>query len=297
MMSDFETLSGLVPDRIIFCGVLVADLHPADFSVQEGGSFPVISDLICHIIVLGGKMDVTIDRFSYECTPDENNVVDIKPMNEVSSIRLSNDFSGKMVVISRQFLDTVLKGRKPIRASELFSLKMHTVATFSESEISSILRYYKNIEESPSDSDDRFDMAIFCYSVLLLHLNMVKMMRSKISSSENRYKATRAGMILDAFFKLLSENVEKEHEVVFYAERLCITPHYLTLVTNRYTGRPAGRIILEELASVACQLLHNPDLSIQDIADRLNFSDQSSFGKFFRRHTGTTPAAYRKNAL
>jgi AraC-like DNA-binding protein len=41
-------------------------------------------------------------------------------------------------------------------------------------------------------------------------------------------------------------------------------------------------------------LLRNPSLSIQQIADQLNFSDQSSFGKFFKKHHRMSPLEYRK---
>ena len=102
--------------------------------------------------------------------------------------------------------------------------------------------------------------------------------------------------ILDRFVRLLEEDVQKEHEVAFYADKLGITPHYLTMVTNRYVGMSAGKVIAEALMSKACQYLRNPEYTIQEVAEMLNFSDQSSFGKFFRKHSGTTPASYRKAA-
>ncbi len=295
-MSDFETISSLVTDKIIFCGVLVADLHPADFYVPEGEGFPVITDLVFHIIVQKGCMKITVDGFGYECTPDKNNMVDVKPMNRVGSISLSDDFSGWLIVLSRPFLDTVLKGRNPIRISEILSQKVRTAVTVSSSDMARIERYYANVKEGSEDGADRLEMAIFCYSVLVLHLNVIRIIRSgRPETMQVRYSRTE--MILEQFYRLLIENVEKEHEVGFYADKLCITPHYLTIVANRYTGKSASRIISEELLTVACRLLKNPDLTIQDVADRLRFSDQSSFGKFFRKHSGTTPAAYRKNFL
>ena len=88
--------------------------------------------------------------------------------------------------------------------------------------------------------------------------------------------------------------VEREHDVSFYADRLNISSHYLSRITNRVIGQPAGKVIVNELMSHAYIMLRNPEYTLQQIADRLNFSDQSSFGKFFRKHAGLSPAAYRK---
>ena len=47
------------------------------------------------------------------------------------------------------------------------------------------------------------------------------------------------------------------------------------------------------LVTKASVFLRKPELSIQQVADQLGFSDASTFGKFFRRHTGKTPTEYR----
>ena len=129
-MSDFETLSScLTADRIMVYGVLVADLHPADFYVPDGKEFPSLTDIAFQIVVRSGSMEIEIDNERYECSPRENNLVDVKPLNRVTGITLSPDFRGWMVALSRQFIDTVLKGRKPIRVSEIMSLRMYTAIT------------------------------------------------------------------------------------------------------------------------------------------------------------------------
>ncbi|MCD8029689.1 MAG: helix-turn-helix domain-containing protein [Bacteroides sp.] len=53
--------------------------------------------------------------------------------------------------------------------------------------------------------------------------------------------------------------------------------------------------IHDSVLSLAKNYLRDPHLNIQQIADYLRFSDQSAFGKFFRKHTGQSPSAYRKS--
>ena len=280
-MSDFETLSScLTADRIMVYGVLVADLHPADFYVPDGKEFPSLTDIAFQIVVRSGSMEIEIDNERYECSPRENNLVDVKPLNRVTGITLSPDFRGWMVALSRQFIDTVLKGRKPIRVSEIMSLRMYTAITLPAERIAVLDRYYSIVKESAGNPGDRLDATIFCYAVVFLHLNMLKTIRETMPRPAESHEFSRTALILEHFFSLIEENV-----------------HRVTMVTNRFTGRSASKVISEALMSRAYAMLRNPDYSIQEIADRLHFSDQSSFGKFFRKHSGTTPASYRRSTL
>lgn len=47
------------------------------------------------------------------------------------------------------------------------------------------------------------------------------------------------------------------------------------------------------MAEAKLLLRTNPDLNIQDISNELNFEDQATFSRFFKRETGMTPSAYR----
>lgn len=97
----------------------------------------------------------------------------------------------------------------------------------------------------------------------------------------------------ERFMQVLSRHYMQERSVEFYAEQLNLTPKYLTTVIRKASGRTAtdwinGFVILE-----AKNLLKYSALSIQEIAYRLNFPNQSFFGKYFKNHTGQTPSAYR----
>lgn len=299
MMSDFEILASLIKEKTVDCGVLVADLHPADFYLPYGWPFPVLTDMAFHITVLSGELDITVDDKKYHCTAEDNNLVDIKPFNKVSSIRPGNGFSGMMLALSRPFIESVMKGRKPIRAREILAMKANTAVTLTEADIQRIAEHFRVVRENCTDgSDARLDQAIFCYAALLLHLNIIRIVSSKFKDEAALQGASgNAARILEQFFVLLDEYVSSEHEVAFYAAKLAITPHYLSMISNRFTGCSASRLIADSLMSRAYDYLRNRDYTIQEIAERLHFSDQSSFGKFFRKHSSTTPAAYRRNVL
>ena len=93
----------------------------------------------------------------------------------------------------------------------------------------------------------------------------------------------------DRFFRLLALHFREEHTVHYYASRLSLTPKYLSTAIKRITGRPILDWIHEALLIEAAMLLRTTDLTVQEIADRLNFSTPSAFVQFFKKHTGTTP--------
>ena len=96
------------------------------------------------------------------------------------------------------------------------------------------------------------------------------------------------------FRHLLHQHCREQHEVSFYAEQLCVTPDYLSKVMRNFSGRSAVKWINHSLIMEAKILLRKPEMTIQTIAETLHFSDQSAFGKFFKKHTGMSPLSYRK---
>ncbi|MCD8029779.1 MAG: AraC family transcriptional regulator [Bacteroides sp.] len=93
---------------------------------------------------------------------------------------------------------------------------------------------------------------------------------------------------------MLVTHYQSEHKVEFYASRLHVSTHYLTSVVKSVTRQSVSDFIFEMLYSEARILLTHSRLSIQEIAMKLNFSDQSAFGKFFKRRNGSSPLEFRR---
>ncbi|WP_288736647.1 helix-turn-helix domain-containing protein, partial [uncultured Parabacteroides sp.] len=96
------------------------------------------------------------------------------------------------------------------------------------------------------------------------------------------------------FMQTVLENYKQERSVAFYADKLCVTAKYLSLISKEVSGQPAGNWIDEYVILEAKTLLKSSQMSIQEIADSLNFANQSFFGKYFKHHTGISPKEYRK---
>ena len=117
----------------------------------------------------------------------------------------------------------------------------------------------------------------------------------KHNVQETPKHTTRQEEIYEDFIELLSRHYRRERELGFYADKLCITPKYLSALVKELTGKTALDII-EEYAITECKaLLLSTKMSIQQISDELNFSSQSVFGKYFKRLTGMSPKEYRRS--
>ena len=103
----------------------------------------------------------------------------------------------------------------------------------------------------------------------------------------------RAIDIYNRFVSLVAEHYHSAHDVAFYADLLCITTRYLSQITDRVVGKSPKQIIADYLLSEAKTYLDTTRLSIQEVADRLGFSSQALFCKFFKAQEKTSPSDYR----
>lgn len=100
--------------------------------------------------------------------------------------------------------------------------------------------------------------------------------------------------LLKNFQKLIGLNYKTLKLPKEYAELLYITPNHLNALCNDLLGLSAGEVIRNRVFLEAKRLLINPELTIAEIADLLNFTDNSYFTKAFKRHAGLTPEEFRK---
>ena len=113
---------------------------------------------------------------------------------------------------------------------------------------------------------------------------------------ENAAVATsRSRMIFDQFIKLVSQNYAKHRNVGFYADKLCLTPKYLSKLIKDTSGRSAPEWIDSYVVLEAKNLLKYSNAAIKEIVYTLNFPNQSVFYKFFKARTGMTPSEYRNS--
>lgn len=113
-------------------------------------------------------------------------------------------------------------------------------------------------------------------------------------SEMTRLNFSRQESLVIKFSNLVQQQFRELRTVKKYADQLNVTAKYLTEVVKEYSGKNAGEIINDLVILEAKFLLRKSELSIGEIADILHFSDQSFFGKYFKRQTGLSPKAFRE---
>ncbi|MBJ2166602.1 MAG: AraC family transcriptional regulator [Muribaculaceae bacterium] len=108
---------------------------------------------------------------------------------------------------------------------------------------------------------------------------------------------SRADTVFVRFLSVLSQNFRKQREVSFYASEMNLTPRYFATIIREKSGMSPGGWIARFVIAEAKTLLANPDNSVKEVSNRLNFPNQSFFGRYFRQNTGLTPGQYRKSLM
>lgn len=146
-----------------------------------------------------------------------------------------------------------------------------------------------------SDQTSMFKQAIihsmvtaFVYQLASAYLSIEKFKLVK--------HAARSIEITKNFKQLLRRNFKLLKKPSEYAARMNITVSHLSDMVRAVTGFPVSYYIQQELTLEAQRLLHHSDLSVKEIANLLGFEDAQYFNRLFRKVTGSSPGAFRKNA-
>lgn len=129
--------------------------------------------------------------------------------------------------------------------------------------------------------------------LLQLFIEVARATNDTKVASVNPYSHT----ILRNFQQLIEKNYTQLRLPKQYAELLYITPNHLNALCNDFLGTSAGKLIRDRIILEAKRLLINLDLRVVEIAEKLNFEDQSYFVKFFKKYEGTTPDRFRKHYI
>ena len=256
-------------------------------------SSAVYFDAIISILVLSGKADIYINYKSYSVSA--NTLLLLSSSHLFHFYKCSNDFNCLCLFVSKDFINE-MDSTDMIYQRIRYGVRLYNtpVMFLNESNMNIALKRMYAINETIDNTGHFYHKEIILNSLFAFYLDLSNIIEHNSPSSHGEGNPTRYESIIKSFIELLAANYREEHKVEFYASRLNLSAHYLTLIVKRVTGQSASDFIFEMLYSEARTLLTHSKLSIQEIASTLNFSDQSSFGKFFKRKAGISPVDFRK---
>lgn len=105
---------------------------------------------------------------------------------------------------------------------------------------------------------------------------------------------TRKQLLFHRFMHLIHEYALREHQIGFYADRLCISSRYLNEITVEYSKGKTPKELIDEQLTVEIKVqLNKLNLSVEEVAGICCFPDSSYLSSFFKKHTGITPKEFR----
>lgn len=218
-----------------------------------------------------------------------NNVLKIEagyPTATVRGIMLSQDFM--------RMLQVDVKNSLPL----FMRLAYNSLVNLTQEQQEDIERYFDLLENISNNSDlaHRDEIVRGLLMSMFYRISDTYEQRPQVLDEKERSVRNRREEYFAKFITLLSENFKRERTVGFYAEQMCVTPKYLSLLIKDFSGKSAAEWIDSYVITEAKTLLRYSTMSIQEVAYELNFSSQSFFGKYFKHLTGMSPSEYKLSA-
>ncbi|MDR0746076.1 MAG: helix-turn-helix domain-containing protein [Mediterranea sp.] len=238
-------------------------------------------------ICLDGYTRVSINLREYFIGPGTMMIA--VPDQIIQSLEVSDKYQGVIIVISRDYTDNIFS-KVEVMLPIFFYTKEYPCINIKGEELNGIMEYYnilwrKTKKECGSKDVIQTLLVALLYEIYAIYHHRIP---------RKKEARNRKEMLYDQFMRSLSENYKKERSVNFYAKELFLTPKHLSSVVKGISGKTVGEWIDIFVLFEAKSLLKSSQKNIQEIADELNFANQSFFGKYFKRYTGMSPKAFRR---
>ncbi|MBQ8968792.1 MAG: AraC family transcriptional regulator [Bacteroidaceae bacterium] len=107
--------------------------------------------------------------------------------------------------------------------------------------------------------------------------------------------SSQSQQLMEQFVEMLEQgDFRRNREISYYADRLCVTPKYLSEVSKKVSGLPANYWITRYTALDISRLLRDRSLSFTDISDMFGFSSLSHFSRYVQNNLGVKPSDFRE---
>ena len=237
---------------------------------------------------LQGSATVKVNLHEYRICGNE--LVTLMPDAIIHGYSFSDDFSGVMVLLSNSVAEELLPDITSVLPI-LMDFRQSPVIKLMPDEAKSLYEFYKFIwDKIPRVHGDYGKSEL---NGLLLSIFYEVLSVCKERYAYGKFKRTRNEETFYKFYSLIEKEYCRERSVVYFADRLCISPKHLSMVVKKVSGRTASDWIDDYVILQAKQLLRSSSLTIQEVSRELNFSNQSFFGKYFKKHVGMSPSEYR----
>lgn len=208
----------------------------------------------------------------------------------VQPMMISTDIEANALLLTNKMLKSVLGNQIFIWNKAMYMKEIYIVKETGWLE--GITEYTQQLFQNNKEPK-LYNEIVFTFLRMLMLLLCEDLMRNDNMSRVDDSSTLHDKELFNKFLQELSEQEQKRQKVAFYADRLNITPKYLSTISKRVSGKNPMRWITESVMEDCYRLLTSTDLSVKEISNRLGFPNSSFFGQYFRTEAGVTPMEYR----
>lgn len=261
-----------------------------NFSDMRLFTHPVRLRATTVLVCLKGVIDCNVNLRNYLVT--ENHML-VNLSGDIIRINKAEDIAGYAIILSEEFLQQIQLDFR-FRAQSYINLRDIGPISVPTDELMYLKPYYILLKKNMEDGNPEIIKGL---AIALSHTIISLMGKyQQRPTAEIERGETRAQQLFDKFMKLLGAYHTKERSLKFYAEKMFLTPKYVSGMIKSYSGKGALEWINEYVVLEAKMMLRYTEMTVQEVAYALNFPTQSAFGKYFKQQVGVGPKRYRAEA-
>lgn len=237
-------------------------------------------------ICTGGEGRYTVDTVEHEVKP--NDVIVVAVGQVLGDIKTSKDFRGRALLISHDYLYSVIREVRDV--SNLFVMsRKRPVISLTPDQMNMIHGYLEILKKKVNDTGHKFRRQIAGTILATMIYDF-----SNIFTDEQPATSFKSQETFETFIRMVEANFRHERRISWYSEQLGVSPKTLLEIVKRVSSRtPSEWLDIYTTLEIRLLLRHTAK-SIGRIAEDLHFSTQSALGKFFKEQVGMSPKAYRQ---
>lgn len=237
---------------------------------------------------------MVIEVFSVRRTITNDDLVTVLPLQRVSICEISDDFAMTFFKVNKGMFLDIMSGLGKITPDFFFYMRKNFQVRLNESETGRFLGFCRAIGFRDNTDTSGFRRETILHLLRIYYWDFYVHFQKVTGVKKDSLLNSNKESIAFKFAMLVFEHHKTNREVAFYADKLCISPLYLTKVVQEVYGQGARGMIADYVIVDIKNLLRNADLDIKDVASQSGFSTQSSLSRFFRQQTGMSPSEYRR---
>ncbi len=242
-----------------------------------------------HILLLTqGVSAHSIDFTPYACDPETLLLVS---KGQVQQFQVDPANTGYLILFTPEFLYQNATELNLFHSLQVFEHALFSpclrLSTQDQQLLTQLCRIIQHEYQKPTDELSE-EILRHLLRVMLLHIERIR----RMSAVSRRVAPHYQDFV--AFRKLVERDLARSRNVQYYARQLALSPKKLNDLTRQVLNKPPKEFIEEQVILEAQRLLAQGTMPIKEITYQLGFSEPTNLVKFFKKHTHTSPAAFRR---